>query len=56
MVLPSKHAAGPAESRRGTIPGRPPPAALEAAIAAACRPLAQPSGTWPPPDPDWRVS
>jgi hypothetical protein len=40
MGLPCKfpqrsHAAGPAESRRGTIPGRPQPAALPPAAAAA---------------------
>jgi hypothetical protein len=43
MGLPSKHAAGPAESRRGTIPGRPLPAALTAAIAVALPPAGAPS-------------
>jgi hypothetical protein len=38
MGLPSKHAAGPAEPRRGTAPGRPLPAALTAAIAVALPP------------------
>jgi len=38
MGLSSKHAAGPAESRRGTIPSRPLPAALVAAIAATLPP------------------
>jgi hypothetical protein len=38
MGLPSKYAAGPAESRRGTISGRPLPAALTAAIAVALPP------------------
>jgi hypothetical protein len=38
MGLPSKHAAGQAESRRGAIPGRPLPAALTAAIAVALPP------------------
>jgi hypothetical protein len=59
MGLPSKHAAGPAEFRRGTIPGRPLPAALTAAIAVALPPAGAPAGSirgMAISGPDWRAS
>jgi len=66
MGLPSKHAAGPAESRRGTMPGRPLPAALTAAIAVALPPAGAASAAGKDPagsirdmtisGPGWRAS